>query len=92
MRPSAIGPAETIRRVRPGDAAWPSEASWDGLRQAVGGRLIQVESPLTACRMAPVTLFDDRENGFGARASARTGDRIRETMQPYGGFVIVVEP
>ena len=39
-----------------------------------------------------VTLFDDRENGFGARESARTGDRIRETMQPYGGFVIVVEP
>jgi alpha-glucosidase len=39
-----------------------------------------------------VTLFDDRENGFGARESARTGDHIRETMQPYGGFVIVVEP
>jgi FAD/FMN-containing dehydrogenase len=44
------GPA---RRVRPGDPAWPSAASWDQLNCNVGGRLIPVESPLAACRAAP---------------------------------------
>ena len=32
-------------RVRPGEADWPSEADWDSLRQAVGGRLDKVERP-----------------------------------------------
>jgi FAD/FMN-containing dehydrogenase len=41
------------RRVRPGDAGWPSEADWDRLRQEVGGRLVGLESPLAACRTAP---------------------------------------
>ncbi|HEV8358746.1 MAG TPA: FAD-dependent oxidoreductase, partial [Gemmatimonadales bacterium] len=41
------------RRVRPGDAGWPSAADWDGLRHEVGGRLIGLESPLAACRTAP---------------------------------------
>ncbi|MBV8936783.1 MAG: FAD-binding oxidoreductase [Alphaproteobacteria bacterium] len=36
-------------RIRPGDPAWPSAAEWDGLKQAVGGRLLKVESPLMAC-------------------------------------------
>ncbi len=40
-------------RVRPGDAAWPSEASWNKLAQTVEGRLIKVTSPLSACRQAP---------------------------------------
>jgi len=39
--------------VRPGDAGWPSEAEWEGLRRAVGGRLIPVESPVDACRVDP---------------------------------------
>ena len=37
------------RRLRPGDAGWPNEASWEALRRAVGGRLIKVQSPLAAC-------------------------------------------
>ncbi len=44
---AAAGP---LRRVRPGDPGWPSAAEWDGLRQAVGGRLIEVPSPLAGCR------------------------------------------
>ncbi len=36
-------------RVRLGDPAWPSEASWDQLDRDVGGRLIKVRSPLADC-------------------------------------------
>jgi hypothetical protein len=42
-----------IRRVRPGDAAWPSEVQWNALSRAVEGSLIKVQSPLAACRDAP---------------------------------------
>ncbi len=38
-----------FRRVRPTDPAWPSSASWDKLKQQVGGNLIPVQFPLTAC-------------------------------------------
>ncbi|HEV8070731.1 MAG TPA: FAD-dependent oxidoreductase, partial [Planctomycetaceae bacterium] len=41
------------RRVRPGDAAWPTPATWENLKQAVGGRLVALTSPLEACRAAP---------------------------------------
>jgi hypothetical protein len=53
LRTSAKGTARPLRRVRPGDPSWPSEASWDRLRREVRGRLIKVESPLTACQTAP---------------------------------------
>jgi FAD/FMN-containing dehydrogenase len=36
-------------RVRLGDPAWPSEASWDHLDRDVEGRLIKVRSPLADC-------------------------------------------
>jgi FAD/FMN-containing dehydrogenase len=52
-RTSAQGTVQPVRRVRPTDPSWPSEATWDRLRQAVGGRLLTVESPLAACRTAP---------------------------------------
>lgn len=42
-----------VRRVRPGDPAWPHEAAWNKLRQAVDGRLIKVESPLAVCAKEP---------------------------------------
>ena len=42
-----------VRRVRPGDPSWPSEADWNKLRQTVEGRLIGVESPLAACQKEP---------------------------------------
>jgi len=40
-------------RLRPGDPAWPSTAAFDRLKREVGGRLIEVRSPLAACRAAP---------------------------------------
>ena len=44
---------QAFSRVRPGDAAWPSEESWNKLGRAVEGRLIKVNSPLNVCREAP---------------------------------------
>ena len=41
-------------RVRPGDAQWPSPAAWDELDQAVGGRLLRLESPFAGCSATPV--------------------------------------
>jgi FAD/FMN-containing dehydrogenase len=39
--------ARTVtRRTRPSDAAWPSEAAWKQLSDAVGGNLIKIKSPL----------------------------------------------
>ncbi|MEP6884926.1 MAG: FAD-dependent oxidoreductase [Gammaproteobacteria bacterium] len=37
------------RRLRPADPAWPKQRDWDNLNQSVGGRLIEVRTPLTAC-------------------------------------------
>jgi FAD/FMN-containing dehydrogenase len=42
-----------MSRVRPGDSAWPSAASWDRLSREVGGRLVEVRSPLAVCLEAP---------------------------------------
>jgi FAD/FMN-containing dehydrogenase len=39
----------TTRRVRPSDPDWPSAASWEKLKQAVGGRLIRVEPLFASC-------------------------------------------
>jgi len=42
-----------LRRVRPGDAAWPTAASWQKLKDAVGGNLIEVHSLFGACEKEP---------------------------------------
>ena len=47
--------AQPIRRSRPGDPSWPSAAQWQELNARVGGQLIQVKSPLEACRAAPAS-------------------------------------
>jgi FAD/FMN-containing dehydrogenase len=57
------------RRVRPSDPTWPSEAGWAKLNEAVGGRLIKVNSPLSACREAP--------------DGAACGDLFKELKNPY---------
>jgi FAD/FMN-containing dehydrogenase len=44
---------QVFSRVRPGDAAWPSEVTWNRLNRLVEGRLIKVNSPLSVCREAP---------------------------------------
>ncbi len=61
--------AMTLRRVRPSDSGWPTEAQWAELGRAVGGRLIKVRSPLDACRGAP--------DGEACRAL------FRELKNPY---------
>ena len=51
--PASAATAPNSSRVRPGDPAWPSDESWERLSREVGGRLIKVSSPLSACVGAP---------------------------------------
>jgi FAD/FMN-containing dehydrogenase len=41
--------AEPLRRVRPGEPGWPSEAAWTELDRAVGGNLIRPHPLLAPC-------------------------------------------
>ena len=41
--------APVLRRVRPGDPGWPSEAAWRGLGEEVGGRLIKPVALTAPC-------------------------------------------
>jgi FAD/FMN-containing dehydrogenase len=64
---SAAAPLQV--RVRLGDPAWPSDASWDQLDRDVGGRLIKVRSPLADCvggtpDAACEQLFKELKNPF----------------------------
>jgi FAD/FMN-containing dehydrogenase len=43
----------TLRRVRPTDPAWPSQASWDALKRDVGGNLLAVQPLFAACATEP---------------------------------------
>jgi FAD/FMN-containing dehydrogenase len=58
VMPGGLGAAwasgtHTLRsRVRPGEPGWPSPAEWDGLNQAVGGRLLKLQSPFAHCPSA----------------------------------------
>ena len=81
-------------RVRPGDPAWPTVASWNRLDRAVGGRLIKVRSPLSACIEAPSgpdcghVLKELRNPYFlgdevGAHADARLGRRLDVRPSAY---------
>jgi FAD/FMN-containing dehydrogenase len=45
--------AEPYRRVRPGDAGWPTADQWKELDGQIGGRLIAVPRPLETCRANP---------------------------------------
>src|ERR1700722_18788947 len=61
--------AARARRVRPADRAWPRPEDWRGLERAVGGRLVQVRSPLVHCSSAPAStacaqLFAELENPY----------------------------
>ena len=64
-----LGAVRSLARVRPGDPAWPSEASWNRLSRDVGGRLVKVSSPLAACTEAPSSpacaqVFKDLKNPY----------------------------
>jgi FAD/FMN-containing dehydrogenase len=50
MSPTAY--AQSHRRNRPGNAGWPSAAQWKDLDATLGGRLVEVRSPIEACRAA----------------------------------------
>jgi FAD/FMN-containing dehydrogenase len=65
----ALAQNTAARRVRRADPGWPGEASWAQLNEAVGGRLIKVNSPLNACREAP--------------DGAACGDVFKELKNPY---------
>ena len=65
----ARGQTAVRSRVRPGDPAWPSQADWDRLSREVGGRLIEVRSPLATCLEAPSSpecarIFKDLRNPY----------------------------
>ncbi|HEY5954028.1 MAG TPA: hypothetical protein VIT18_06670 [Terrimicrobiaceae bacterium] len=47
------GATRWLSRIRPGDPAWPSGASWTRLSESIGGRLVEVRSPLAVCVDAP---------------------------------------
>jgi FAD/FMN-containing dehydrogenase len=64
---SAAAPLQV--RVRLGDPAWPSEASWDQLDRDVGGRLIKVRSPLADC--------------IGGKPDAHCEQLFKELKNPY---------
>jgi FAD/FMN-containing dehydrogenase len=64
-----LGAVRSHSRVRPGDPAWPSEASWSRLSRDVGGRLVKVQSPFTTCTDVPSSpacaqLFKDLKNPY----------------------------
>ena len=61
--------APPASRVRPGDPAWPSGASWEQLDRDVAGRLIKVRSPLAAC--------------VGASFDATCAQTFKELKNPY---------
>jgi FAD/FMN-containing dehydrogenase len=42
-----------LHRTRPSDPSWPSATSWERLNQAVGGKLIKVQSPFAVCEASP---------------------------------------
>ncbi|TAN07139.1 MAG: FAD-binding oxidoreductase [Rhodanobacteraceae bacterium] len=53
LRAGTTAIARTLRRVRPGEAGWPSAAEWEALNRQVGGRLMKLADPLAACRADP---------------------------------------
>ncbi|MEO8859472.1 MAG: FAD-binding oxidoreductase [Burkholderiaceae bacterium] len=64
-----------LARVRPGDAAWPSETRWAQLRQQVGGALLKLRSPFAGCMAAPSSetctrLFKSIQNPYFIGESA----------------------
>jgi FAD/FMN-containing dehydrogenase len=86
-------------RVRPSDPAWPSDAAWEQLNRAVGGRLSRVHSPLAACDGTPDTdacreLFRHLKNpyaiGDDPGLSQTTGWIDAWTFQP-STYVVAAE-
>jgi FAD/FMN-containing dehydrogenase len=65
--PAGTPAAVDTSRVRPGDPGWPSAADWNSLKDKVGGRLIEVKSPLAICRTdhsACAEVFGELKNPY----------------------------
>jgi FAD binding domain len=65
----AVAASSPIRRLRPSDPEWPSEARWKALSRDVGDRLIKVQSPLSICRDSPrgtpcLDIFKELKNPY----------------------------
>jgi FAD/FMN-containing dehydrogenase len=61
--------AQSLRRVRPAESGWPNSTHWAALDKAVGGRLVEVQSPFVACANDPgssacADLFHDLRDPF----------------------------
>jgi FAD/FMN-containing dehydrogenase len=70
VAPAKLLARNVVRRMRPSDAGWPSDAAWRQLNDAVGGNLIKVKSPLSAC------------DGAGAAGTACT-EVFKDLSNPY---------
>jgi FAD/FMN-containing dehydrogenase len=53
--------AVSFKRVRPGEAAWPSAGAWDKLNKAVNGNLIPLKNPFTG---EDASLFKNLRNPY----------------------------
>jgi FAD/FMN-containing dehydrogenase len=53
-----VAAGASVRRVRPSDPEWPDAASWEKLKQAVGGRLVKVEPLFGSCGRAASSCDD----------------------------------
>jgi hypothetical protein len=53
MLPRRLWASTNVRRVRPTDAAWPSQSAWKQLNEEVGGNLIPVNFPLSILKTDP---------------------------------------
>jgi len=69
LSPRGLFASPAFRRQRPTDAGWPSKEEWKQLSNAVGGNLIPVDFPMTACVTEPggtgcKKLFTDLKNPY----------------------------
>ena len=73
-----------FRRVRPGEPGWPSAASWERLRGEVGGRLVELRSPLDVCRSDPQggACSDRADAALGVSTAQRRSEEPVRPAQP----------
>jgi hypothetical protein len=69
MLPRRSWASTNCRRHRPSDAAWPSQAAWKQLKDAVGGNLLPVNFPLSLLKTDPEgaaakRLLEDLKNPY----------------------------
>src|ERR1700677_3087551 len=68
----AAADVRSASRIRPGDPAWPAQADWDRLSQAVGGRLVKVASRVRAAQRRLRAIVQGIEESLLPRRRGRT--------------------